>query len=343
MNNATPTFDYATKKITGATPLEWIVLRAIQLGARISANWGYRGFGACCRTLQKLIPGRTLTVMLADDTAFSVPFADAYWSMLLGGADIYEPEIEHFLKGLAGETYTLVDCGANYGYWSVLASGKAFGAQRVIAIEPSSGTFEVLSRNAALNANRFACLKNAVGRRRGISHLSGRKHEARAVSEDARGETVEMITLDDLARDGHVAPGEKTVVKLDVEGLEIAALSGCAKLLAGDCIVICEDHGSDRDHTVSRHILERTALKLFHYDIGSTRFIRIDDVATLDRVKRFSNRGYNVFATASPYWEERLSAQSAVSNGTDVNNPIKQSNNKTLIGSLAKGHLLTAL
>ena len=37
--------------------------------------------------------------------------------------------------------YTLIDGGANYGYWSVLVSSAPFGKHRAIAIEPSSQNF----------------------------------------------------------------------------------------------------------------------------------------------------------------------------------------------------------
>ena len=338
----TPVFDYKTKRIEDATTFEWIIFRVIQWGARSSSLWGYRGFGACCRILQKLVPGRTLTIMLDNDSAFSVPFADGYWSMLLGSAEIYEPEIDSFLKNLAGENYTLIDGGANYGYWSVLASGKTFGSQRVIAIEPSSMTFAILKNNMKLNRNRFDCIKKAVGARTGTAYLSGHKHEARAVADttDGDGESVEMLTLDSLIDDDHISPTEKVVIKLDVEGLEIAALSGSEKLLAGDCIVICEDHGTDLHHTVSRHFLEKTELKLFCYDIDAARFISISQASTLDRVKRFRNRGYNVFATASPYWEEQLLVKRDEAFQPTERN---QQTRKALVASLARGYLLTLI
>ncbi|MBN8982787.1 MAG: FkbM family methyltransferase [Rhizobiales bacterium] len=314
-------FDYKTKCSQGAKPFEIALLRTIQLGACVSSLWGYRGFGACCRFLKKFIPARALTIMLDDNSAFRIPFADPYWSMLLGGTEIYEPEIEDFLRSLKGEKYTLIDCGANYGYWSVLTSGKGYGLQRVIAIEPSSATFAILTENAAINGNRFICVQKAIGSRPGIARLSGRKHEARTVSTnaDAHGESVDMIALDDLIDEVLVKTDEKIVVKFDVEGLEIAALSGAAKLLTQDAIVICEDHGSDRHHTVSQHILEKTGLKLFCHDAATGTFERVANVATLDRIKRFRNRGYNVFATASPYWEVKLGAvQRRINSGAMV-------------------------
>jgi FkbM family methyltransferase len=285
--------------------------------------------------IQKLVPGCELTIVLDDEAVFSVPFADSYWSMLLGGAEIYEPEIEGFLKNISGEKYTLVDCGANYGYWSVLASGKNFGSQRGIAIEPSADTFTVLKKNAALNGDRFACMKMAVGARSGSARLSGSKHEARAVSDSSGGESIEMLTLDSLIDRGDISPGEKIVVKLDVEGQEIAALSGSTRLLDGDCIVICEDHGSDRHHTVSRYILEQTPLKLFCQDVQSARFESIASVAALDRIKRFRNRGYNVFATASPYWQEKLAAAHEFAAG--ATNSASGRGSATTVGALAIG------
>lgn len=338
-----PFFDCATRTIRDATLLERLLIRAIQLGARSSSIWAYRGFGACCRVLQRLMPNRSLTLMLDSDAAFSFPFADGYWSMLLGGAEIYEPEIEEFLRIAAAEKYTLLDCGANYGYWSVLASASSFGAQRVIAFEPAATTFAILQDKAALNGNRFACIKKAVGAVAGFVRLSGNKHEARTVSSDvtAGSENVEMLALDNLLDVGEISPRERIVIKLDVEGQEIAALHGSARILAGDSIVICEDHGSDRNHTVSRYILEKTQLKLFCYDSENVSFVNITDTASLDRLKRFRNRGYNVFATASVFWEEKLITADRVSfKNSSSSDGNSQRSARSFTSSLVRGGFL---
>ena len=71
-------------------------------------------------------------------------------------------------------------------------------------------------------------------------------------------------------------------------------------------MVICEEHGNDRNHTISRYILENTALRLFCYDPATRRFERLADVSSLDRIKKAVNFGYNVLSTASPYWEDRI-------------------------------------
>lgn len=310
VQKSSPIFDYATGAIQNASPRERIIIRALQYGARISSLWAYRGFGMGARVLQRLTPGSNLTLLLEKDTAFSFPFADGYWSMLLGGSERYEVEIEKFLKSIAGEKYTLLDCGANFGYWSVLASGRLYGSQRVIAVEPSSRTFDVLRNNSFINKDRFICIRKAIGDRADVALLRGSKHEARSIcgAAGAGGEHVEVIALNSLLESAHISAGERLVIKLDVEGVEIPALSGAARLLEGDAIVICEEHGSDRHHTVSRHILEKTPLKLFCHDPRAGCFRRITDVASLDHIKRFRNRGYNVFATASLFWEQKILA-----------------------------------
>ena len=75
-----------------------------------------------------------------------------------------------------------------------------------------------------------------------------------------------VIALDNLLDDGKVAPGGKYLIKLDVEGVEIEAMKGGARLMQGDSVLLCEEHGNDPQHTVSRYILEQTPLKLIVYD-----------------------------------------------------------------------------
>src|SRR5581483_6564426 len=99
--------------------------------------------------------------------------------------------------------YTLIDCGANYGYWSVLVSSRPFGAHRAIAIEPSSQNFPKLANNAKVNDDRFETMKCAIGAVRGTAHLRGTKHEAFSIAGGAGsgGEEVPVIALDERIDD----------------------------------------------------------------------------------------------------------------------------------------------
>ena len=303
------TFDRLTGGIAGAGVRERLTIGAMQAGAAISSSWYFRGFAAGCRGLRALSSEQPIEVRLNEDAIFSFPFCDGYWSLLLFSRYRYEFDIEMFFKGIADADYTLIDGGANFGYWSVLASSRPYGGHRSIAIEPSSANFTWLSRNASRNGGRFTPVKAAIGATEGVAHLSGRKHEALSIAggSDA-GEEVPVVTLDSLMERMKLDPKGRYVAKLDVEGVEIAAIAGGEKFLSGDCVMICEEHGNDPNHTISRHILDHTPFKLFCYDPATGRFEQLSDVSPLDRIKRAVNYGYNVLATSSPYWEQRIRA-----------------------------------
>lgn len=255
------------------------------------------------------MPERDIIVRLNPDALFAIPFADGYWSRILNNHYDYEEEIEALLRSAAGLEYTLIDCGANFGYWSVLASSQPFGRQAALAIEASPKNAERLEFNARLNGNRFRCLNAAIGGKRGgYARIAGRKHEAFAAVplESHQHGAVRLVSLDGLIEEGVIDPSKPAMIKLDVEGLEIEALRGAERLLAGDAIVICEEHGADRNHSVSRHLLSETSLKLFIFDPTVCRYVPVATPAVLDRVKRYRWVGYNVCATSSPLWEDRL-------------------------------------
>jgi len=208
--------------------------------------------------------------------------------------------------------YTLLDCGANYGYWSVLVSSKPFGSHKAIAIEPSGQNFPKLANNARINGNRFEVMKCAIGAARGTARLSGTKHEAFSIAgSQTDGEEVPVIALDNLIDDGKVTASGKFLIKLDVEGVEIEAMKGGTRLMQGDSVLLCEEHGNDPGHTVSRYILEQTPLKLIVYDPRSNRLETVTDLSILDRIKVSSHVGYNVFGTASAFWLDRINALNA--------------------------------
>jgi FkbM family methyltransferase len=244
---------------------------------------------------------------------FSFPYGDGYWSKLLDPSYRYEEEIDLLMQGCTEVDYLLIDGGANYGYWSILASSAPFGSHRVIAIEPSSQNLAKLKNNAHINGDRFTILRRAIGATRGTAILSGSKHEALSIvgGSATGGEQVEVIPLDSLLDEGMVEPGGKYLIKLDVEGVEIEAIKGGERLLAGDAMILCEEHGHDRNHTVSRFILTHTPLKLFIYDPASGRYEAVDSLAILDRIKVATNVGYNVFGTASAFWQDRINRLNA--------------------------------
>jgi phosphopentomutase len=82
-------------------------------------------------------------------------------------------------------------------------------------------------------------------------------------------------------------------------------------LLQADSVIMCEEHGNDPNHTVSRYILDHTPMNLIVYDPRSKRFETVTELTILDRIKVSTHVGYNVFGTASAFWQDRINSLNA--------------------------------
>ena len=118
-----------------------------------------------------------------------------------------------------------------------------------------------------------------------------------------------MITRTRVIRDA--VSNIRALAQILYQGVEIDAIKGGTRLLAGDSVIMCEEHGNDPDHTVSRYILDQTPLKLIVYDPRSNRLETVTELSILDRIKVSSHVGYNVFGTASVFWQQRIDALNA--------------------------------
>lgn len=241
---------------------------------------------------------------MSSDATFQFPFGDDYWGRLLyQDATIYEPEIEYFLRGCANLKYKFIDCGANFGYWSIKVSSRDFGTQTGIAIEACTDSFNVLRRNLIVNRANITCLRRAVWSESGLQKMiGGKKHEGRSLTQgELSAEAVETITIDDLVRDRGLE-NELIVVKLDVEGAEQMSFMGGQKTRASNSVWIYEDHGKDCNHSISRFLIERGTI----YFYKNLRFTRVTEIKDLDLHKTSPYHGYNFFYTESDFWRERL-------------------------------------
>jgi FkbM family methyltransferase len=306
-------FDRTTGVLEGANAWERLAALALSSGSKVASTFSHRGYNSCANLLRRTLPQRDIAIRLNSDATFEFPYGDGYWSKLLNRSFSYEDELELLFRDSVGVDYTLIDCGANFGYWSVLISSIPYGSHKAIAIEPSSQNFVKLANNSEINGNRFEVLKCAIGAARGTARLSGTKHEAFSIAGNTSGggEDVPVIALDNLLDDGKISPDGKYLIKLDVEGVEIEAIKGGKRLLQGDSVLLCEEHGNDSNHTVSRYILEQTPLKLIVYDPRTNRLETVSELSILDRIKVSSHVGYNVFGTASAFWQGRINALNA--------------------------------
>jgi FkbM family methyltransferase len=155
---------------------------------------------------------------------------------------LYELDTVRVLRRLLINGGWFVDCGANIGYFSVLASKWC---KRVDAFEPDPLNRERLKANVRANeaaavaihdvgvsdrAGRFTLYHPAGADERANHGMAGAF--ASTLSSDAERFDVRCVRLDEHLRDpsGRVPD----VVKIDVEGGELAAIRGMSGWLGGD-------------------------------------------------------------------------------------------------------------
>lgn len=149
----------------------------------------------------------------------------------------YEPPVTRVVQRLATRGGTVIDAGANWGYFSLLAASAVGDRGRVIALEPDPRHFARLTRNIAMNHfTQIAAHLIAAGSRDGMVTLAGYADDAqnRGVSRIADTASVAhrfdvpCTTIDALT----AACARVDVVKVDVEGAEMDALAGMRDGLA---------------------------------------------------------------------------------------------------------------
>lgn len=225
-------------------------------------------------------------VRQGQEPPFKIYLNDGYWTRFALFHTAYEPEVAAVLQHAAGHTDVFCDLGANKGYWSVRAA-PLFA--RIEAVEASAQTFEALSENVG-------DLPNVTRHKRAIHAESGRKlqflnvplsHASARIAEASEGadETVETIAIDDL-----IPAGTAALVKLDVEGAEIAAFEGAARALADGSVFIYEDHGNDAECLPSAHLLQDGENRV--YSIANTPK-KLNNVPEIRAVKTDPYKGYN--------------------------------------------------
>ncbi len=304
--------DARSGRVDNASLAERAAIAVLRAALAVLQPFDSVGISYVARAVRAVLPSKRAMVFSLDaDCRMRVAYCDPYWSVLLRPNYPYERAL-HALVELAGDVeFGFIDGGANHGYWSILVSGPRAGARKTIAIELAPDTYRRLQDNWRLNGERFVALNRAIGKASGEPvKIYGRKHEARSTVAPEDGAAVlfenETISLDDLAGMPVFEGLDKFMVKLDVEGVEVPALEGGARLLQGDTVFIYEEHGSDPTHETTRHVLD--ALKLRVFWLGGDKARELKSADELNRIKRSRRTGYDMIASRSPFWLKRLEA-----------------------------------
>jgi FkbM family methyltransferase len=165
-------------------------------------------------------------ILVSPESALS------YWRWNLGKVD---PFLLSMVRELVRKDMTVWDIGANVGLFSFAAA--SLGA-RVLAVEADPWMADLLRRSAQLNGLLVTVLPVAVSDTFGISklHVSKDGRASNSLSGDGDAQPVVTIALDWLL--GRFAVPD--LVKIDVEGLEAAVLSGAPQVLQHRPAIFCE-------------------------------------------------------------------------------------------------------
>lgn len=161
-------------------------------------------------------------------------FADKAIDFFKYGKFEHEPYASMLFKRELMKSSTIVDIGANIGYFTLLASSLLGNRGKAYAFEPDIINYELLLKNIKLNN-----YKNIIPTQCAISNNNGKtllfQYKNRgwhslfnAHRNPINSILVDTVTLDDFFRDGDISID---IVKIDVEGAEILVLQGMKQII----------------------------------------------------------------------------------------------------------------
>jgi FkbM family methyltransferase len=156
----------------------------------------------------------------------------------------YEPEVQSALVSHVRAGSVFYDLGAHAGFLAVLAQRLAGPSGFVLAAEANANLERRLAHNLTLNPGApVEVVAAAVGDETGRGTLAPAANTYELRLAEANGGAkpqTEVTTVDALVTSGRADPD---VIKIDVEGTELAVLTGAAKTIERkQPILICELH-----------------------------------------------------------------------------------------------------
>ena len=192
-------------------------------------TWGLRGRPsqqACGQPLEEpaVVPVHGTHLMLRLDPVDSLELLSRP----------FEPSEVSLVKELLQPGQTVLDIGANIGYYTLLFSHLVGPAGRVIAFEPDPNNYALLQRNIAdNNCENVTAHQLAVGARKErlkLFQCAGNNGMHRAYQSICCGD--DFVSVDAVVLDQFLAQGPAIdFIKMDIEGFELFALQGMSHLL----------------------------------------------------------------------------------------------------------------
>ena len=218
---------------------------------------------------------------LGCDFQLKVPTRHINWYTQLG----YEPFSTAVFRRSCSWADDVIDIGAHMGYYSLLAASTN-PAARVVAVEASPDNAVVARENAHMNGcERIEVVSAAFS----DSDIPVQFHLAEASDNSGRGNhpnspTVGKVEVEAVTgRELDIEPGRKLLIKIDVEGYEIAALRGLEDVLnaSAEARILVEFNPkcirpTGVSPTAILEWLESRGFRLFALDEGEFRWQEVD-------------------------------------------------------------------
>jgi FkbM family methyltransferase len=165
-------------------------------------------------------------------------------SLYLMTEHVYEPRLTEFLKQVLSPGMTVVDGGANVGYFTLLAARLVGDSGRVYAFEPEPRNFGFLQRSVERNGVENVVLtQGALSDRSGLetlfldrSNFGEPSFRESNVTDPAGAVEVRTVTLDEFF--AGQPESQLDLIKLDTQGAEGLVLAGAEAVLAQRALCI---------------------------------------------------------------------------------------------------------
>jgi FkbM family methyltransferase len=220
---------------------------------------------------------------------------------------IWEPKETYWYIRVIEEGDTVVDIGANIGYYTLLGGALVGEKGRVFAFEPDPVAFRILERNVRLNG-----LTNVVLEQKAVSNEHGSirlylaaenkgDHKIYETEESRESIEIEAVSLDDYFNSYE---GSIDFVKIDTQGAEGAIIEGMGRIIkANDDILMVVEfwpfglHGFGYDSDKLLKNLDDFGFEFFNLGVwGKPSRLMRTDIPRLSSYHTVENKNFtNLF------------------------------------------------
>ncbi len=192
---------------------------------------------------------------------------DHIFKQIARNHNFYEEDLLRYLAFISKTTKRrgkrlAVDVGANIGNHSIFM--RAFLSEHLIAIEPNPVVLTVLRKNLDRNIDNYTIYACGVGEREGVASIAIPDNATHNVgmaklSFDEQGDEIRVKTLDSIIDKWQATQDESfcvSVIKIDVEGMELSVLKGAVKTIKKHKPHIFVEAATDEEYRLLKHYLK---------------------------------------------------------------------------------------